>query len=167
MSKKNNKGKKRKNTKPEKKTFSPKALVIGIVFAVLVIGGVTAAVIIHNNMPESVDNTSWVSVSAKNASTDEPVELSEVYNVYYSNFQGRLEFKDDNKLELWLSTGDPSDGTHTGTYTTEGDKIKVKFDDETEKTYKIERSGRMIKDIIVDYYDYKVTFEREKAANND
>lgn len=167
MSKKNTKNKTKQNAKPAKKAFSTKTLIIGIIAAVLVIGGVTAAVIIGISMPESVSNTRWISVSAKSVTSDEPVELGEVYNVYYSNFQGHLEFKDDNKFELWLSTGDPEDGTHTGTYEEQGDTIKLKFDDKTEKTYKIERSGKTIKDIIVDYYDYKVTFVKEKADQNE
>lgn len=160
------KAKKRTQTVPEsKKTFSPKRLIIVIAALVLVAGGITAAIVFAANAPESVANTRWVPVSAKNASTDEAVELGEIYNVYYSNYQGYLEFKDDNTYELWMTPGDPGDGTKSGTYQMDGDKINVKFDDGTKSIFTAKRDGKTIISILVDYGEYKVTFEKEKAAN--
>ena len=60
-------------------------------------------------------NTYWVSQSAKDASGDE-VDIHEVYNVRYSQYQGSLTFDGDNRFQLWLSPGDATDGTHSGTY---------------------------------------------------
>ncbi len=145
-----------------KKSVSLKPLIIAAVLVAVAAAAVVATVIIGSNIPEQVAGTSWVSASASN-SADEAVELSEIYNVYYSNYKGTLDFKDDGKFELWLTPGDPADGKHSGTYTVDGDVIKADFEGGSPAEFKIERDGKKIKSILVNYGEYKVVFERQKA----
>lgn len=148
------------NNKKTHTNFKP--IITVVIIAVVAVAAVVTAVIISNTIPEQVAGTSWISVSASN-SADEAVELNEIYNVYYSNYKGTLEFKDDGKYELWLTPGDPGDGKHSGTYTVEGDVIKADFEGGSSTEFKIERDGKKIKSILVNYGEYKVVFERQKA----
>lgn len=104
------------------------------------------------------ENT-WIPMSAQNASGDE-VLLNEVYNNNYTNYQGSLIFHSDGTFSFWMSPGDPSDGTHSGTYKLEGDKINVLFDDDTQSQFDVKKSGDS-EFIVVTYNGYDVTFERQ------
>ncbi len=146
-----------------KKRASKKPLIITIVVIALIAAAVTAAVIFSVNAPESLAKTSWISVSATN-SADEAVDLKTIYNNYYSNYQGTLEFSDDGKFELWLTTGEPADGSHSGTYEVDGDTVRVKYEGGDSSEFRLERDGTKIKSILVNYGEYKVNFERQKAA---
>ena len=103
--------------------------------------------------------STWVPLSAKNASGDE-VTLNEVYSTHYSNHQGSMIFHSDGTFSFWMSPGDPMDGTHSGTYKQEGDKINVLFDDDTQSQFDVKKSGDS-EFIIVTYDGYDVTFTRQ------
>lgn len=107
----------------------------------------------------NLSDTLWIPASANNASGDE-VDIREVYNSHYSNYQGSLSFSSNGTFELWLSAGDPTDGTHTGTYELAGDKINVLFDDDTQSQFEVKKSGDS-EFIIVTYNEYDVTFTRQ------
>ena len=77
-------------------------------------------------------------------------------NNKYTTYKGTLSFDDGNKFELWLSQGDPSDGTHSGTYELKEDKISVKFDDGTENDFNIHRKDGKIAQIDVFYGEYTI-----------
>ena len=106
-----------------------------------------------------IKDTVWVPSSADNASGDE-VDIREVYNSYYSNYQGTLSFESNGTFELWLSPGNPTDGTHTGTYELAGDKINVLFDDDTQSQFDIVTKGEK-QCIVVTYDGYKVYFTKQ------
>ncbi len=106
-----------------------------------------------------IKDTAWVPSSADNASGDE-VDIREVYNSYYSNYQGTLSFESNGTFELWLSPGNPTDGTHTGTYEIAGDKINVLFDDDTQSQFDIVTKGEK-QCIVVTYDGYKVYFTKQ------
>ena len=103
--------------------------------------------------------STWIPMSAQNASGDE-VLLNEVYNNNYTNYQGSLIFHSDGTFSFWMSPGDPSDGTHSGTYKLKGDKINVLFDDDTQSQFDVKKSGDS-EFIVVTYNGYDVTFERQ------
>ena len=103
--------------------------------------------------------STWIPMSAQNASGDE-VLLNEVYNNNYTNYQGSLIFHSDGTFNFWMSPGDPSDGTHSGTYKLKGDKINVLFDDDTQSQFDVKKSGDS-EFIVVTYNGYDVTFERQ------
>ena len=107
---------KQKQTNGKKKQI--KKIVIGSVAAALAVAAVVLFVIQahRESAGHALRGTQWVSQSAKNASGDE-VDIREVYNVKYTQYQGRLTFDDADHFELWLHPGDASDGTHTGTLT--------------------------------------------------
>ena len=156
------------NTKKKKADKIPKKnskkLPVTIIIAAVLAASAAAALIIFNmNAPETVENSRWVPVAAKDASSDEPVELSEVYSVYYSNYQGYLEFGGDNSFTLWMSPGDPGDGLHSGKYELGEKEIKLKFDEGTVSTLELERDGGTIKSMMMYYSDYRVYFERTKG----
>lgn len=103
----------------------------------------------------------WAPDTAKNASGDE-VELAEIYNNVYTNYKGSLNFDKDGNFELWLSPGDPGDGTHTGTYeVTEDDKIDIVFDEGTHTQFIINRNDNGIASIKVIYGEYEVYFGKK------
>ena len=124
------------------------ALVLAFVFAFTACGGSV-----------EIKDTVWVPSSADNASGDE-VDIREVYNSYYSNYQGTLSFESNGTFELWLSPGNPTDGTHTGTYEIAGDKINVLFDDDTQSQFDIVTKGEK-QCIVVTYDGYKVYFTKQ------
>lgn len=156
--------KKRKNAGkkpavPKKKPFPVKALIAGILAVVLIAGIVVFAVVHANrdNAKYALRSSYWASQTAKNASGDE-VDIREVYNVKYSNYQGRLEFDKDNGFELWLSPGDAADGTHSGTYEISGDTVKATFDDGSTAEFALTRRDGAIAQIDVNYGEYTVSF---------
>lgn len=156
--------KKRKNSgkKPEtqkKKPFPVRALIAGIL-AVIFIASLVVFLVIRANMDNAkheLRSSYWVSQSAKNASGDE-VDIREVYNVKYSNYQGRLEFDKDNRFEIWLSPGDSTDGTHSGTYEISGDVLTATFDEGTKAEFALTRKDGEITRIDVNYDEYTVSF---------
>ncbi len=107
----------------------------------------------------NLSDTLWIPASANNASGDE-VDIREVYNSHYSNYQGSLSFSSNGTFELWLSAGDPTDGTHTGTYELAGDKINVLFDDDTQSQFDIVTKGGE-QCIVVTYDGYDVYFTKQ------
>ena len=143
----------------KKKQFPVKKIVIAGVAAAAVAALVVFLVMKTNedNAKRELKNTTWISMSALNASGDE-VDIRQVYNNKYTTYKGTLSFDDGNKFELWLSQGDPSDGTHSGTYELKEDKISVKFDDGTENDFNIHRKDGKIAQIDVFYGEYTVRF---------
>lgn len=154
-----------KNPKPMKKSAAKRILTAAIV--VLTAAICTTAIIIGVNSYNSSDvaqlvNYNWVPSGATNSSGDE-VDLNEIYNTHYTNYNGLLEFKDDGKFYLWLNPGDISDGTHSGTYElSDDDTITACFDEGTETTFKIERSNSGINSITINYGDYQILFFKEE-----
>ena len=154
--KKNNKVNIPKKKKSNKLPIFITSAVVFIIAVIIVIVSVSSC----SNLSELYDYT-WVPYIAHNASGDE-VEMSEVYNTNYSSYQGSLTFKDNGTFSLWLSPGTPDDGTHSGTYKLESDnKISVKFDEGTQTTFDIVRDNGEIKNIIVNYNAYEVTFSKQ------
>ena len=107
----------------------------------------------------SLAGTVWVPLRAADASGDE-VTLGDVYSTHYSNYQGTLSFEENKTFELWLSPGDPTDGTHTGMYEQKDGKINVLFDNDTEDQFEIKKEGDTTL-IAVPYGEYKVYFIKQ------
>lgn len=164
MSSKKQKGKAAAVKKSEKTGGSLKRIIIVICVLLAVAGATVAAVIIGVNQPESLGNSQWVPDSAKSASSDEAVPIEEISHTYYSNYQGSLSFKDDNTFEVWLSPGDASDGTHSGTYEVQGDTVKATYGDGTKTTFALKRDGTRISAVVMDYGEYKISFKRQEAG---
>lgn len=122
-----------------------------IIFIAVICGGCSGSI--------ELGESTWIPMSAQNASGDE-VLLNEVYNNNYTNYQGSLIFHSDGTFSFWMSPGDPSDGTHSGTYKLKGDKINVLFDDDTQSQFDVKKSGDS-EFIVVTYNGYDVTFERQ------
>lgn len=151
-----------KQKQAAKKPFPLKKVIIGAVMGAAVIAAVVWLVVQAHveNAKHVLRGTTWVSQSAKNASGDE-VDIHEVYNVRYSQYQGRLTFDDENHFELWLHPGDASDGTHSGTYEMADDKLTVTFDEGTVTDFTLKRSDNEISIIELKYEDYTVSFVRD------
>ena len=122
-----------------------------ILFIAVICGGCSGSI--------ELGESTWIPMSAKNASGDE-VQLKEVYNTRYDNYQGTLTFHSDGTFSFWMSPGNEMDGTHSGTYKPEGDKINVLFDDDTQSQFEVKKSGDS-EFIIVTYNDYDITFSRQ------
>lgn len=154
---------KKQSTKQVSKKFSAKKRIM----VICVIAVIAAAVILigfkacSDSAKTALNNTEWYSASATDASGDQ-VDMGEVYQVKYSNYQGGLTFTDDNRFQFWLSPGDPSDGLHSGVYELRDDKIVVIFDEGTQTEFALVRENGEIKQIQVNYDDYKVTFLQNK-----
>lgn len=147
--------------KPKKKPFPVKKLIAAIV-AVLIVAALVVFIVITSNIQREKDalkSTSWIPYSAKNASGDQ-VELNEIYQTKYTNYQGNLHFDDSNHFELWLSPGVSDDGTHTGTYELFDDKLTASFDDGTKSDFQITKQDNQITSIEVVYDKYTVTFHK-------
>jgi hypothetical protein len=151
------------NKKQNNKKKSPVKPVIIACIALLAVAGIviTIVAINVNKGGSAVDlkYSMWISASAKNASGDE-VDINEVYNTKYDNYQGRLSFNDKDGFELWLSPGSPDDGTHKGTYTIEGNKIKAVFDSGEKQDFTLIGQGNDISSIELNYNGYSVTFTK-------
>ena len=146
-------------TSPAKKKLSAKKLAAIIIAAVLVVALIVFIVIIsvRDHAAHALRDTYWISQSAKNASGDE-VDIREVYNVKYSNYQGYLTFDGENGFELWLSPGDSNDGTHTGKYELSDTKLTATFDEGSVVDFPVTRKDGKITSITVPYDDYTVYF---------
>jgi hypothetical protein len=142
-----------------------RTIVVLVIVAAVIACTVTAVILInqHNKAANQLYDTRWVPVSAKNASEDE-VELAEVYNVKYTNYQGYLTFDKEGTFQLWMSPGSPEDGTHSGTFELDGDTIKANFDEGTKTEFYIQREDGLIKTIKLGYDEYTVYFGA--SANN-
>lgn len=130
--------------------------------AVLVIAGaaVFCAVFFANGKSPEMAGTSWISTSAYTASGDE-AELADIYNTRYSAYQGTLTFNGDGTFELWLTPGDPEDGTHKGTYTWKDGVLQAQFsggDTEEFTVQYTDENNREIEYIQVPYQGYTVWF---------
>lgn len=151
----------KKDTKKKKKKLSKDAkslIIIGCVIAVAVLA-VTVINIITAPTPSELENTSWKSVSAYDADGEE-VDLLEVYNNNYSEYQGSMNFKEDYAFTYWMTAGNPEDGTHSGTYTfNNDDTLTAIFDSGEEETFTIIRNeDDTIKRIETPYGDYTIWF---------
>ena len=143
----------------KKKKLSAAKLTAGIAAAAAIIALVVFLVMMpkEDKSAYSLKNTEWQSVSAVNASGDE-VDIREVYNVKYSNYQGRLTFDDSGRFELWLSPGDAAGGDHSGTYTLKDDVISAVFDNGAAVDFGVRRKGGTVTQIDVAYEAYTVSF---------
>lgn len=152
-----NRAVKRKNKK--KKTAAiVSSVVAACIFAVVAIIAVN---VLSGAKTAELTSSAWIPESAKNASNDE-VEMSEVYNTNYSSYQGSMSFSEDNTFSLWLSPGDPDDGTHRGKYTlSDSGKISLSFDDGTNTSATVKEKNGKISAIILNYNDYKITFVKQ------
>ena len=148
----------------KKKKSNTKKIIITIsVFTVLglIIGFIIGRQAVENKKLSALCDYTWVPSTANNASGDE-VELAEIYDTNYTSYQGSMIFEDDGKFSLWLRPGDPSDGTHSGTYILNGNKcIDVTFDNGATNTYELKYTDDEITAIIVDYNNYEVCFVRQ------
>ena len=127
-----------KKTAVQQTKKKPRFLKIIIGTAVALVCAAAVVLLVIN----ALRNTEWKSVSALNASGDE-VDVREVYNVRYSQYQGKLTFDSENGFELWLRPGDPSDGTHSGKYEIDGDKANVTFDEGTDTAFALRARSRV------------------------
>ena len=148
--------------KKNKFTFR-KLLAVAITAAIVSIAVVFIVITARRENAKFVlRNTYWVSQSAKDASGDE-VDIHEVYNVRYSQYQGSLTFDGDNRFQLWLSPGDATDGTHSGTYEVTSDsQADVQYDDGTAAVFHLIRSDGKVTAIELNYRDYIVSFTEKK-----
>ena len=156
----NKKKKPAQKSKPNSKKKFPIKPVIAAVIAAALVAALVVLIVIRtseDNAKHVLQNTAWVSQTAKTASGDE-VDIREVYNVKYSNYQGNLTFDGENGFELWLRPGDISDGTHRGTYELDGDKLKVSFEGGSDTEFILTRNNGEIVRIDVPFEDYVVSF---------
>ncbi len=156
----NKKKKPAQKSQPNSKKKFPIKPVIAAVIAAALVAALVVLIVIRtseDNAKHVLQNTAWVSQTAKTASGDE-VDIREVYNVKYSNYQGNLTFDGENGFELWLRPGDISDGTHRGTYELDGDKLKVSFEGGSDTEFILTRNNGEIVRIDVPFEDYVVSF---------
>ena len=152
-----NKAVKKKNKK-KKTTAIVSSVIAACIFAVIAIVAVN---VLSQAKTAELTSSSWAPQGAKNASGDE-VEMSEVYDTNYSAYQGSMSFSDNGTFSLWLSPGDPEDGTHSGKYTlSDSDKINLTFDDGTVTSAEIKQKNGKISSIVLGYNDYKITFVKQ------
>ncbi len=162
MSKKTKKLSQQEKAEKELKKTKKKRIkaIIAIVIIMVIVACVIVAVVLaarHSAISNQLYDTTWVPVSAKNASKDE-VDISEVYQVKYSNFNGHLTFDKSGAFQLWMAPGLPDDGTHSGKFEIDKDVIKATFDEGTETEFYITREDGFIKTINLGYDEYDVYF---------
>ncbi len=162
MSKSKKSSKKRTDLKVNRKKKLKRRKTIILLTAAVVIIGVVIVIAAVNSAKSAktanLCNTTWVPLSAKNASGDE-VEMAEIYNVSYSTYNGSLNFNDDGSFTFWMTPGSPDDGTHSGVYELADDStINMYFDDGTSTTFSVDYEGNTIISIELNYNDYTVTF---------
>ncbi len=162
MSKKNRKTNHKRSSHPKKKSHKKQIFAVIISLAIIAVC-VISAILIKSCYDSSdfaqLSNSSWIPVSAKNSSDDE-VELAEIYNNNYTSYQGSLSFLNDSAFSLWLTPGEPDDGTHSGIYTfADEDTVNLKFDEGTETQLKIFKSENTVTTLALDYGEYTIYFE--------
>ena len=159
-----------KKTAVQQTKKKPRFLKIIIGTAVALVCAAAVVLLVINahteNAKHVLRNTEWKSVSALNASGDE-VDVREVYNVRYSQYQGKRTFDGENGFELWLRPGDPSDGTHSGKYEIDGDKANVTFDEGTDTAFALTRSEGEITRIELLYDGYTVAFVKAEPEKTE
>ena len=158
MSKKKNK---KRNTQKTKKNLKPLIGWLSALLAIVVIVAVSY-IYYYNTSLQTTDfaNTAWKSVTAYNDS-NKKVSIKKVYNNYYDNYQGSMELKGDGTFTFWMNVGDPSDGTHSGSYTYDRDSqiLNATFGNGEEAEFKIIRNEDNTIDHIEAPYDgYTVWF---------
>ena len=126
---------------------------------VLLTAAVMSALVLTACGTLDLPNTVWVPLRATNTSGDE-VTTEEVYGTVYSNYQGSLTFSDNKTFELWLSPGDPSDGTHTGVYEWKDGAVNALFNDGTEEQFTVKNDGESPL-LVVPYGGYEVYFIKQ------
>lgn len=148
---------------PQKKNNGKKITVI-VAAAVIIVAVIIALIIFlpKNNTSAQLTEKTWTSQKAYTASGDE-ADLLEVYNVYYTAYQGSLAFDSDGTFELWLSPGDPDDGTHKGVYELKENAISVTLDSGEQADFELEFSPDGTVECIVvpysnGYEDFSVYF---------
>lgn len=146
----------------KKKKLSKDAKTLIIIGCVVLVVAITFTVlqILTSPKPSELDNTFWKSVSAYDAKGKE-VDLREIYNNNYSEYQGSMSFEEGGVFSYWMTAGNPEDGTHSGKYTfNEDDTLTATFDNGDEKTFTIIRNNdETIKRIETPYGDYTIWFE--------
>lgn len=153
-----------KSTQIQKKQSKKLPVIISCILCTIIIAA-TVIIIVSCSSQQSRNSElctyQWIPSTARNASGDE-VEMSEIYNTNYTSYQGSLTFNDDGRFSLWLSPGTADDGTHTGSYTVNGDdEVEACFDDGTNTIFKIERKNGSANGIIINYNDYDIYFSHE------
>lgn len=147
--------------KKNKKKKTTAVVFSAIAACVFIIVAIVAVNVISSSKTAELTSSVWVPQGAKNASGDE-VEMREVYNTNYSAYQGSMSFSDDGTFKLWLSPGDPDDGTHNGKYTlSDSDKITLSFDDGTNTTATVKQKNGSISAVVLKYNDYEITFVKQ------
>lgn len=145
MSKSVKKNKKKKNpankgnTAAQKRKKTVKTALITAFVLLAATAAVVLIIIFSKNPNGDIINREWTSKKAVTASGDE-AELADVYNVLYSQYSGTLTFQDDETFELWLTAGDPDDGTHKGQYKYENGVISAEFDSGETKDFTVNYS---------------------------
>lgn len=151
------------NNRVSKRNRTVKRLVTGLVIIMAAAAAVIYIIYRINDSARTneLSDGRWVPSYANDASGDE-VELTEIYNTQYSNYQGALTFFSDGKFSLWLTPGEDSDGTHTGTFKVKSDdEIEAYFDNGTNTVFKIHRTDGEADGISLNYDDYQIYFEKE------
>ena len=113
-----------------------------------------------------------VAIALLNRPEEPPKFWDRQYRIYnnerYPNYQGSMSLKSDGTFSFWMGVGDPSDGTHKGTYTYDraSETVSATFDNgETAEFKVIKDSEGNIDRIEAPYGEYKIWFEdSEKAA---
>ena len=149
----------KKEVKKKKLSKDAKTLIIigCVVLAVVLL--FTTLQLITSPKPSELDNTFWKSVSAYDKKGKE-VDLTEVYDNNYSEYQGSMSFEEGYVFSYWMSVGNPEDGTHSGKYIfNENDTLTANFDNGDEKTFTIIRNkDNSIERIETPYGDYTIWF---------
>ena len=168
MSKKK-KSKKKNNAVKTVKKKSKKPMIIALCAVAAAAAAIVAIALLNRpEEPPKFWDKQYSSTSAYDASGDE-VELKKIYNnERYPNYQGSMSLKSDGTFSFWMGVGDPSDGTHKGTYTYDraSETVSATFDNgETAEFKVIKDSEGNIDHIEAPYGEYKIWFEdSEKAA---
>ena len=133
--------KKATNKKSKKKNTNGKKIAIILSIIAVAIVAVVVSVILFGNKGYDLTGKSWYSQRATTASADE-IDLHEIYNNNYSTYQGAKTLKNGNTFELWLTAGNPDDGTHKGQYSVEENKINLTFDSGAKETCTIHTDNK-------------------------
>lgn len=166
---KSNKKKNNKNIST-KKSFNKLKVIIPIaVVSVIAVIIVITVVVSQNSDTAIIKNelckTKWTPVSATDASGDE-VEMAQIYNTYYSSYQGSLEYFDNGTFSFWMSPGASNDGTHSGSYeVADGETVNMYFDDGTNTKFSIKSEDNKIISIEVNYDEYQIIFTADESGD--
>lgn len=139
------KQKKKKKNNNHQQTQKKNKSVRSSIFAAAVVCGIIAAIVVGVIVYNNVTNITYEEFVGKTMhskaaydSSGKEVDLKEVYNNRYDNYQGSLEFNEDETFSMWMTVGSEDDATGTYTYSG-GDVIKGKFKNGSEIEFKIIR----------------------------